>query len=82
MFVKCPAVITAIPTPPNATGAVLAMRQMPAAYSGSKPSPTNIPAVMATGAPKPAEPSRNAPKQKAISNACKRRSAVTDSIYL
>src|SRR5256884_3622058 len=35
-----------------------------AAYSGLKPRPTSSAAVMATGAPKPAAPSRKAPKQK------------------
>ena len=36
-------------------------------------------AEMATGAPNPAHPSRNAPKLKAISSACNRRSAVNDA---
>ena len=32
---------------------------------------------MATGAPKPAQPSMKAPKQNAIRSACSRRSGVT-----
>ena len=37
-------------------------------------------AEMATGVPKPAAPSRNAPKLNAMSSACRRRSSVTDAI--
>ena len=76
----CPAVTIGMPMLPKATGALLASRQRLAAYSGWNPSPTSIPVVIATGAPKPAHPSRNAPKQNAISSACKRRSAVMDSM--
>ncbi len=72
--------MTAIPIPPKATGAVFAIRQMPAAYRDSKPKPTSIPAVIATGAPKPAAPSRKAPKQYAIRIAWSLLSGVTDSI--
>ncbi len=64
---------------PKATGAVLATRQTPAAYSGLKPSPASIAAVIATGVPKPAAPSRKAPKEKAISRACIRRSSVIEA---
>lgn len=53
----------------KATGTVLAMRQIPAAYNGLKPSPTSMAAVMATGAPNPAVLSRKEPKEKAISRA-------------
>ena len=35
-----------------------------------------IAAVTATGVPKPAAPSKNAPKLKAISSSCRRRSGV------
>ena len=35
-----------------------------------------MPAVTATGVPKPAAPSKKAPKQKAISSNCSRRSSV------
>ena len=34
-------------------------------------------AVTATGVPKPEAPSKKAPKQKAISSSCSRRSSVT-----
>ena len=69
-----------IPIVPNATGAVLATRQRPAAYSGSKPRPTSVAPAMATGAPKPAAPSMKAPKQKAISRAWILRSGVRPAI--
>ena len=39
-----------------------------------------MPAEIATGVPKPAAPSRNAPKLKAISSACSRRSSVIEEI--
>ncbi len=42
-----------MPIEPNATGAVLASRQMPAAKNGEKPSPVSIAAATATGVPKP-----------------------------
>src|SRR5579863_2396731 len=54
-----------IPSPPNATGAVLAIRQTVTASRALKPSPRSRYAAMATGAPNPAVPSRSAPKQKA-----------------
>ena len=57
------------PIAPNATGAVLAIKQRPAAVNGLKPSPTNRAAEIATGAPKPAAPSKNAPNENATSNA-------------
>src|SRR5690606_19883680 len=69
-----------VPTEPKATGAVLAIRHMPAAYNGLNPRPTNIAAEIATGAPKPAAPSRKAPNENAISNACNLLSGVTDAI--
>ena len=50
----------------KATGAVFAIRHNPAAYNGLNPSPTKIAAVIATGAPKPAAPSKNAPNEKPI----------------
>ncbi|MOA69270.1 hypothetical protein D3C78_1973590 [compost metagenome] len=43
-----------------------------------KPSPTRIAAVIATGVPKPAAPSRKAPKEKPISSICRRWSEVMD----
>ena len=39
--------------------------------------PASMAAVMATGVPKPAVPSRNAPKAKAMNSACRRRSSVS-----
>ena len=74
------AVTSGMPMLPNATGAVFAMRQRPAAYRASKPRPTSMLAAMATGAPKPAQPSRNAPKLNAMSSACSRRSSVSAAI--
>jgi len=68
------------PTAPNATAAVLAIRHREAAFKASKPRPTRIAAVMATGAPNPAAPSKNAEKEKAMSNTCKRLSSVMDTM--
>ena len=63
-----------LPTPPQATGAVLATRQSVAAWNGSNPSPIRNEPAMATGAPPPPVPSRNAPKQNAIRMSCSRLS--------
>ncbi|MNN59449.1 hypothetical protein D3C81_1745650 [compost metagenome] len=60
----------------------MAIRHRPAAYNGLKPRPTSRAAVMATGAPKPAAPSRKAPKEKPISSTCSRWSSVMDSTEL
>src|ERR1700736_1076531 len=68
------------PTPPNATGAVLAIRHSTAAPNGLKPSPTIIAPPTATGAPPPPDPSSTAPKAKAISNTCRRLSGVSPPI--
>ena len=57
-----------VPSAPNATGAVLAMSDSPEAASGVNPSPIRMAAVTATGVPKPAAPSKNAPKQNATSS--------------
>ena len=51
-----------VPSAPKATGAVLAMSDRPDAASGVKPRPISIAPVTATGVPKPAAPSKNAPK--------------------
>ena len=59
---------------PQATGAVLASRQSVAAWNGLKPSPMRNAPAIATGAPPPPVPSRNAPKQNAISTSCSRLS--------
>ena len=69
-------VMIGVPRAPKATGAVLAINARPEAASGEKPRPIRIAPVTATGVPKPAAPSKNAPKQKAISNSCRRRSSV------
>ena len=65
------AIMIGVPTDPNATGAVFAIRQRPAAYRGLKPRPTSIAAEIATGAPNPAAPSRNAPNENAINKSIK-----------
>jgi len=49
-------VISGVAMDPNATGAVLASRQMPPARKGSNPSPVSIEAATATGVPNPAAP--------------------------
>ncbi len=69
-----------VPSAPNATGAVLPTRARPAAGSGRKPRPISMAAEMATGVPNPAAPSMNAPKLKAISNNCSRRSLARCAI--
>ena len=74
--VACPSAAIGRPTAANATGTVLARRQRPAAGSAGKPSPTRIPAEIATGAPNPADPSSSAPKPNAIRSACSARSDV------
>ncbi len=71
----CSAMI-GVPSAPNATGAVLAISDSPEAASGVKPRPMRIAPVTATGVPKPEAPSKNAPKLKATSSSCSRRSSV------
>ena len=71
----CSAMI-GVPSAPKATGAVLAMSERPDASSGEKPRPIRMAPVTATGVPKPEAPSKNAPKQKATSRSCSRRSRV------
>jgi hypothetical protein len=66
--------ISGVPSAPYATGAVLPIKAMPAACSGRNPRPISMAADIATGVPKPAAPSMNAPKLNAISRACRRRS--------
>ena len=65
-----------VPSAPKATGAVLAMSDKPDAASGLKPRPMSIAAVTATGVPKPAAPSKKAPRQKAMNSNCRRRSSL------
>ena len=59
---------------PKATGAVLAMRESAAAYSGVNPSPMSSAEQIATGVPKPEAPSMKAPNENATSSAWIRRS--------
>jgi len=54
------------PIAPKATGAVLAISDTIAAFSGFIPAAISIAIEMATGAPKPARDSRRAPKQNAM----------------
>ncbi len=58
---------TGVPIAPQATGAVLAIRLSAAAWNGRKPRPIMKAPAIATGAPNPAQPSMNAPKQNATS---------------
>ena len=58
-----------IPRAPNGTAAVFPSTARAAALIGLKPSATNMTAVIAAGAPKPAIASISVPKQKAISTA-------------
>ena len=62
------------PTPPQATGAVLASKHSTAAWNGGKPRPIRKAPAIATGAPPPPVPSRKAPKQNAMRIACRRES--------
>ena len=64
---------------PNATGAVLATRATVAALIGLNPSDINITTEIATGVPKPASASSNAPKQNAMMIAWIRWSGLTFS---
>ena len=73
-------VVSGVPSEPNATGAVLPMSASFAASSGLKPKPIIKAPVMATGAPKPAAPSMNAPKLNAMSSAWMRLSSDTLAI--
>src|SRR4029079_15298316 len=69
-----------VPSAPKATGAVFAMSESADASSGGNPSPMSIAPVTATGVPNPAAPSKNAPKQNAISSSGSRRSVVMPMI--
>jgi hypothetical protein len=55
-----------VPSAPNATGAVFAIRERHDAGRGAKPSWMRSAAVTATGVPNPAAPSKNAPRQNAM----------------
>jgi hypothetical protein len=69
-----------VPMAPNATGAVLPISDSPAAGTGRKPSPISMAALIATGVPNPADPSRKAPKQNAIKRTWMRRSDAIPAI--
>jgi hypothetical protein len=69
-----------LPTPPHATGAVLASRHRVAAWKWGKPRPMRKEPAIATGAPPPPLPSRKAPKQNAIRMTWRRRSEETPAI--
>ena len=71
-------VMIGIAIAPNATGAVSAISATATALIGRKPRPTNITPQIATGVPKPARASSNAPKQKAIMTTCTRWSLDTE----
>ncbi len=75
-FVTAASVRMGLPTPPQATGAVFAIRQSTAASNGLKPSPIIIAPQTATGAPPPPAPSSSAPNASAISSTWRRRSGV------
>ncbi len=72
--VTATSVRTGFPRPPYATGAEFAIRQIIAVWNGGNPRPIIIAPVTATGAPPPPAPSSSAPKAKAISSTCSRRS--------
>ena len=55
---------------PYAPPAMLDTKQIAAALSGLKPKPTRIAAVIATGAPNPAAPSKKALKENPINSTC------------
>jgi hypothetical protein len=75
--VTCARVRIGVPMAPKATGAVLPIRARSAACKGRKPSPISMAAEIATGVPKPAAPSMNAPKLNAISSSWMRRSEAS-----
>src|SRR6185369_675111 len=50
-------VTSGVPIAPNATGDVLAIKQMAAAWKGENPRPLSIAAATATGVPNPEAPS-------------------------
>ena len=59
---------------------MLAISDRPEAASGAKPRPISIAPVTATGVPKPAAPSKKAPKEKAMNSSCSRRSPVIEAM--
>jgi hypothetical protein len=69
-------VVIGMPNEPNATGAVFAINARHDACKGRNPSWIRIAPVIATGAPNPAMPSMNAPKEKAMRITCTRGSGA------
>jgi len=61
---------------PQATGAVLAIRLRHSSLKRFETKPDHERTRDCHGAPKPAQPSMNAPKQNATSRSCSRRSGV------
>ena len=72
--VTAPSTVTGTPSAPKATGAVLKMRTNTSASRAGKPTRMSSDEVIATGVPKPAMPSRSAPKQKPMTTRTTRRS--------
>ncbi len=70
-----PSTVRGMPSAPNATGAVLKISTNTSASSGGKPMRISSELVMATGVPKPAMPSRSAPKQNPTTTSTTRRSS-------
>ena len=71
-------VVVGMPMEPNMVGTPLAMRQARMAVTGWMPSATSMLAGMATAVPKPAMPSRKAPKHQAMSSVRTRLSLETE----
>ena len=71
-------VVVGMPMEPNMVGTELAMRQARMASTGATPTATSMLAGMATAVPKPAMPSRKAPKHQPISSTSTRLSAETE----
>ena len=65
-----------VPNAPYATGAVLAISDRAEACRGLKPNCIKIAAVIATGVPNPAAPSKKAPNENAIKISCTRLSGT------
>ena len=72
--VTAPSTVTGTPSAPKATGAVLKISVNTSASRAGKPTSMSSEEVIATGVPKPAMPSRSAPKQKPMTTSTTRRS--------
>ena len=71
-------VVVGMPMEPNIVGTVLAIRQERIASTGPRPTAMSIDAGMATAVPKPAMPSRNAPKHQPMRRTSTRLSDETE----